>query len=83
VRQRIDYDNGLERVPPRVDLPAVRSELDYVVLVGLGRAPESARTAANTVGVLQELSANYRRVATSSPTGLVEVWQADRPAAGG
>jgi hypothetical protein len=82
VRRRIDRRNGLERVPPRVDLPAVRSELDYVVLVGLARAPESARTAANTVGVLRELSAHYRRVATSSPTGLVEVWQADRAAGG-
>jgi hypothetical protein len=83
VRSRIDEDNGLERVPPRVDLPAVRDDLDYVVLVGLAEAPRSVRTAANTAAVLRELSAHYRRVAISSPTGLVEVWQTDRRAPGG
>jgi hypothetical protein len=83
VRRRIDTSNGLERIPPRVDLPAVRRDLDYVVLVGLARAPASVRTASNTVAVLRELSAHYRRVTISSPTGLVEVWQADRQAPGG
>ena len=83
VRSRIDKDNGLERVPPRVDLAAVRDDLDYVVLVGLAEAPRSVRTAANTAAVLRELTAHYKRVAISSPTGLVEVWQTDRRAAGG
>jgi hypothetical protein len=77
VRSRLDTGNGLERVPPRVDLPAVRNRLDYVLLVGLDDAPVGVRTAADTATVLAELSAHYRRLGTSSPTGLVQVWAAD------
>jgi hypothetical protein len=86
LRSRMDPSlHGLERIPPAVDLPAVRGDLDYVVLLGLDRASAEARGSERTRNVLAELAAHYRPVATSSPTGLVTVWRAagDRAGRGG
>ncbi|MGY1824145.1 hypothetical protein [Geodermatophilus sp. SYSU D00079] len=68
---------GLERVPPAVRLETVRGDLDVVVVVGLDRATEQVRDSPHTRAVRTELSAHYTRVATSAPTGLVQVWRAD------
>ncbi|MGY1592609.1 hypothetical protein ACI79D_11575 [Geodermatophilus sp. SYSU D00708] len=77
LRSRLDPSlHGLERLPPAVDLPAVRGDLDYVVVLGLDRASAEARGSQRTRDVEAELAAHYRPVATSSPTGLVTVWRA-------
>jgi hypothetical protein len=77
LRRRLDPSaTGLERVPPAVDLAAVRGRLDYVLVVGLDRATPAARHAARTLAVQRELETYYRRVATSAATGLVTVWRA-------
>jgi hypothetical protein len=77
LRSRLDPGlRGLERIPPAVDLPAVRGDLDTVVVLGLDRAAPEVRGSARTQAVLAELAAHYRPVATSSPTGLVTVWRA-------
>ncbi|MGY1622257.1 hypothetical protein ACI789_08690 [Geodermatophilus sp. SYSU D00965] len=77
LRSRLDPSlHGLERLPPAVDLPAVRGDLDYVVVLGLDRASAEARGSQRTWDVEAELAAHYRPVATSSPTGLVTVWRA-------
>jgi hypothetical protein len=86
LRSRLDPAlRGLERIPPAVDLPAVRGDLDYVVLLGLDRASADTRGSGRTRDVLAELAAHYRPVATSSPTGLVTVWRAagNGPGTGG
>jgi hypothetical protein len=75
-RQMAPDPDGLEKVPPQVDLAAVRGQLDYVVVVGRDRADESTRGAAATRAVDRELAEHYERVAVSSPTGLAEVWRA-------
>jgi hypothetical protein len=83
LRQRLDVDpqlRGLERIPPVVDLPAVRGDLDAVVVLGLDRAHPGVRRAAGTRAVTAELSAHYTQVATS-PSGLGVLWRAD-PASG-
>ncbi|WP_448617868.1 hypothetical protein [Geodermatophilus sp. URMC 65] len=83
LRQRLDADpqlRGLERIPPVVDLPAVRGDLDAVVVLGLDRADPDVRRAAGTRAVTAELSAHYTQVATS-PSGLGVLWRAD-PASG-
>jgi len=78
VRGRLDPGRaGLERIPPRVRLPAVRGDLDYVLVVGLDRAGDRTRAAPATSAVLDELAGHYSRVATSFPTGLVQVWRVD------
>lgn len=66
---------GLEAVPPRIDLGAAVSEdqptVDYVLLV----SPAAADTAdPPTTRLLDVLSSDFRRVMTTEPTGLVEVW---------
>ncbi|HEX2073436.1 MAG TPA: hypothetical protein VHF92_06595 [Geodermatophilus sp.] len=79
LRERLDPGlSGLERLPPRVELDAVRGELDYVLVVGLDRAGRRVRESARTRAVAAELAAHYERVATSAPTGLVEVWRAEQ-----
>jgi hypothetical protein len=83
LRERLDTDpllRGLERVPPAVDLAAVRGDLDAVVVLGLGRADAEVRRHDRTRAVTAELSAHYTEVATS-PTGLGVLWRAD-PAPG-
>ena len=71
---------GLERIPPVVDLPAVRGDLDAVVVLGLDRADPEVRRAPGTRAVTAELSSHYRQVATS-PSGLAVLWRAG-PASG-
>jgi len=65
---------GLERVPPIIDLGAAADAtvpVDFVLLVGRRAAgPPDPGTAR----LLAALELDYRRVATTSPTGLVEVW---------
>jgi hypothetical protein len=76
IRRRLETStNGLEKYPPRVDLSAVRGELDFVVVLGLDRATRRVREAAATHAVVGELSAHYERVATSEPTHLVTLWR--------
>lgn len=71
-RRRLDPDlQGLERVPPRVDLTAGPQ---VVLVVGRARADSAALQAPETVRVLAELATSYRRTAVSR-RGLVEVWQ--------
>ncbi|MGY1692612.1 hypothetical protein [Geodermatophilus sp. SYSU D01105] len=83
LRGRLDPEQGgLERIPPAVDLPAVRGDLDYVVVLGLDRAAPEVRGSERTRAVLAELAAHYRPVATSVPTGSVTVWRAVGSAAG-
>ena len=79
LRERLDPDpqlRGLERIPPLVDLPAVRGDLDAVVVLGLDRADGDVRRAARTRAVTAELSVHYTAVATS-PSGLAVLWRAD------
>jgi len=79
LRRRLDPTlNGLERTPPVIDLAAVRGQLDYVLVVGLERAPERVRTAAATREVLSELSAHYHRAVIANRTEPVDLWRADR-----
>jgi hypothetical protein len=89
LRQRLDADpelHGLERIPPVVDLPAVRGDLDAVVVLGLDRAGEDVRRDEGTQEVTAELRTHYAQVATS-PSGLAVLWRAAPPsghtAAGG
>jgi hypothetical protein len=81
LRQRLDADpqlRGLERIPPVVDLPAVRGDLDAVVVLGLDRADADVRRAGGTRAVSAELRTHYTQVATS-PSGLAVLWRADPP----
>ena len=81
LRQRVDADpgqRGLERLPPVVDLPAVRGDLDAVVVLGLERAGDDVRQAERTRAVTEELEAHYAPVLTS-PSGLAVLWRADPP----
>ena len=83
LRQRMDADpgqRGLERLPPLVDLPAVRGDLDAVVVLGLERAGDDVRQAERTRAVTEELGAHYAPVLTS-PSGLAVLWRA-APASG-
>lgn len=79
LRRRLDPDlNGLEAVPPRVDLlggdPAGRPVVDYVLVTGFDRAPPEVRHDAATVAVQRQLAERYQLVHTSRPSGLVEVY---------
>lgn len=76
-RAAVDPDgHGLEQVPPRVDLT---SGPDVVLLVGRTRAAPEVLAEAGTAALLADLSSAYRRVATSAPSGLVEVWHRRGP----
>ncbi|WNV74564.1 hypothetical protein [Geodermatophilus sp. DSM 44513] len=80
LRQRLDADpdvRGLEQIPPAVDLPAVRGELDAVVVLGLARADADVRRTQGARAVTEELAAHYSAVATS-PSGLAVLWRAER-----
>ena len=74
-RRLVSDPSDLEQQPPPVDLAAARGLLDYVVVVGLDRAPPAVRQARPTQAVLGELTANYQLVKVSSTTGLASVWR--------
>lgn len=79
LRERLDPHpdlHGLERIPPAVDLPAVRGDLDAVVVLGLQRADAGVRGSARARAVTAELAAHYSPVATS-PSGLAVLWRPD------
>jgi hypothetical protein len=67
--------DGLDAVPPWVDLPAVAGQLDYVLVVGLDRAQSWVRYAQRTTRVLADLRAGYDEVDRSQPSGYVSVWR--------
>ena len=76
-RRAIDPDlQGLERVPPRVDLT---HGPQTVLLIGRARATRSVLVRPDSVRLLQQLNISYRLVATSRRSRLVEVWNARRP----
>lgn len=72
-RRAVDpHLDGLELVPPRVDLargPQV------VLLVGRQRAAAGVLQRPETVRLLQQLDSSYRLVDVSERSGLVEVWR--------
>ena len=71
-RAALDPDRqGLEQVPPRVDLTWGP---DVVLLVGRSRATPEVLASPGAAALLADVSSSYRRVATSAPSGLVEVW---------
>jgi hypothetical protein len=77
IRAAIDPEReGIERVPPTVDLPAARGDLDTVVVVGLDQAPDWVRSDDRTSRVLTDLRAGYDEVAVSEPSGYASVWRA-------
>jgi hypothetical protein len=65
-----------------VDLPAVAGQLDYVLLVGWEDAPASVRQDPHVVALMADLRAAYRQVATSSPTGVVNLWKYEKHPSG-
>jgi hypothetical protein len=69
--------DGLERLPPHVDLSAVRGKLDYVLVVGLDRASPTIRQSPWTQAAVTELTQWFRPVATS-PSGLVQLWSGEQ-----
>jgi len=72
-RRRIDPGlDGLELVPPRVDLTAGP---DVVLLVGRLRAEPEVLARPEVAGLLAQLETGYRRTSVSARSGLVEVWQ--------
>lgn len=73
--------DGLERLPPRVDLAAVRGKVDYVLVVGLDRASPTIRRSPWTQAVVTELTQRFRPVATS-PSGLVQLWSGEPQTSG-
>jgi hypothetical protein len=78
LRRAIDPTlGGLPQVPPRVDLaaavPVLGRPIDVVLVVGGAAAHVDGRALAATRA---ELERGYRRVGTTVPTGLVEVWVA-------
>ena len=75
-RRAIDPDlQGLERVPPRVDLT---HGPQTVLLIGRARATRSVLVRPDSVRLLQQLNISYRLVATSRRSRLVEVWTSRR-----
>jgi hypothetical protein len=83
VRSRLDPGlDGLEHLPPSVDLPAVAGQLDYVVLVGWADAPASVRQDPGVLRLMADLRAGYRQVATSSPSGVVNLWKYEKHPSG-
>ena len=76
IRAAIDPEReGIERVPPTVDLPAAGRDLDYVVVAGLDQAPDWVRSDDRTARVLTDLRAGYDEVAVSGPSGYASVWR--------
>ena len=76
IRAAIDPEReGIERVPPTVDLPAAGRDLDTVVVVGLDDAPAWVRSDDRTSRVLTDLQAGYEEVAVSGPSGYASVWR--------
>jgi hypothetical protein len=76
IRAAIDpAREGIEEVPPTVDLPAAGSDLDYVVVAGLDRAADWVRSDDRTSGLLDDLRAGYEQVAVSGPSGYASVWR--------
>ncbi|MGY1841291.1 MULTISPECIES: hypothetical protein [unclassified Modestobacter] len=82
VRSALDPGlDGLEDVPPQVDLAAAAGRLDHVLVVGWDDAAERVRTDPAAVEVMADLREGFRKVADSTPDGLVSVWRAgDTPA---
>ena len=75
-RRAIDPDlQGLERVPPRVDLT---HGPQTILLIGRARATPSVLARPDSVRLLQQLNISYRLVATSRRSRLVEVWTSRR-----
>jgi len=71
-RRMIDRDlQGLELVPPRVDLTRGPQ---IVLLIGRSRATASTFTRPESVRLLSQLTTSYRLIATSRRSHLVEVW---------
>ncbi|MFQ1001448.1 hypothetical protein [Modestobacter sp. SSW1-42] len=76
IRAAIDPEReGIERIPPTVDLPAAGRDLDYVVVVGLDRAADWVRSDDRTSRVLADLRAGYEEVAVSGTSGYATVWR--------
>ncbi|QXG76985.1 hypothetical protein KUM42_05495 [Modestobacter sp. L9-4] len=76
IRAAIDPEReGVERVPPTVDLPAAGRDLDYVVVAGLDDAPDWVRSDGRTSQVLDDLRSGYEEVAVSGPSGYASVWR--------
>jgi hypothetical protein len=76
VRDAVDPGlDGLDEVPPSVDLLAAGGRLDAVLVVGLDEAEPWVREARRTAHVLDDLRAGYREVAVSTPAGHVSVWR--------
>jgi len=76
IRAAIDPEReGIERVPPTVDLTAAGGDLDYVVVVGLDEAEDWVRSDDRTSRVLDDLRAGYEHVAVSGPSGYASVWR--------
>ena len=74
---RVLLDPGrdeLSDVPPDVSLAAAAELVDVVLLVGRRQADPADLASPLVTRLLAELSADYRRVAVSDRTGLVEVW---------
>ena len=83
IRAAIDPEReGIERVPPTVDLTAAGRDLDYVVVVGLDQAPDWVRSDGRTSQVLDDLRSGYEEVAVSGPSGHASVWRLRSTAVG-
>jgi hypothetical protein len=83
VREAVDPGlNGLDKVPPSVDLLEADGRLDAVLVVGLDEAEPWVRDARRTAHVLDDLHAAYEEVAGSRPEGHVSVWRLREPGAG-
>lgn len=73
-RRLLDPDlQGLDVVPPVLDLDAGRAVADVVLVIGRQRADPAVL--AEAAPVLADLEEGYRLTAVSDRTGLVEVWQ--------
>jgi hypothetical protein len=76
VRAAVDPGlDGLDEVPPSVDLLAAGGRPQAVVVVGLDEAEPWVRDARRTAHVLADLRAGYEQVAGSGPAGHVSVWR--------
>ncbi len=64
----------LDRIPPGIDLAAARDLVDVVVVVGRRRATPRVLEQPEAQQALADLAASYRLTATSTRTGLAEVW---------
>jgi hypothetical protein len=64
----------LDRVPPGIDLAAARELVDVVIVLGRRRASEQVLASPQAQRALADLTASYRLAATSTRSGLAEVW---------